>query len=130
VSYWRSGEIADGSAQGGWGRGETTNPRSLAAIGFDPEFSKINKSYGETIPMLLFLQICAALSVVILVVGLIKPKWILFFMKQPDRLSVTALAMLIFMASWTGIAKMTLKPKERVAAERSSEDANRLQLER
>jgi hypothetical protein len=80
--------------------------------------------------MLLFLQICAALSVVILVVGLIKPKWILFFMKQPDRLSVTALAMLIFMASWTGIAKMTLKPKERVAAERSSEDANRLQLER
>ena len=80
--------------------------------------------------MLLFLKICAAASVLILIVGLIKPKWILFFMKQPDRLSVTALAMVMFMASWTGIAKMTLKPKERVAAERPAEDANQLQLTR
>ena len=80
--------------------------------------------------MLLFLKICAVASVVILIVGLIKPKWILFFMKYPDRLTVTSLAMVLFMASWTGIAKLTLKPKERVAEHRSSEDVNQLKLDR
>jgi hypothetical protein len=80
--------------------------------------------------MLVFFQVGAVVSVLILIVGLIRPSWILFFMKQPDRLSVTALAMIMFMASWTGIAKITLKPKERMSQERSSEDVNRLQLTR
>ena len=80
--------------------------------------------------MLLFLKVCAAASVIILIVGLIKPGWILFFMKHPDRLTVTSLAMVMFMASWTGIAKLTLKPKERTAEHRSSEDVNQLQLNR
>lgn len=80
--------------------------------------------------MLLFLKIAAVASVLILIVGLIKPKWVLFFMKRPDRLTVMALAMVMFMASWTGIAKMTLKPKARVNVERSSDDANALQLTR
>jgi len=65
--------------------------------------------------MLVFLKICAAASIIILIVGLIKPSWILFFMKHPDRLTVTSLAMVMFMASWT---------------HRSSEDVNQLQLNR
>jgi len=80
--------------------------------------------------MLLFLQILVVLSIVILIIGLIKPKWVFFFMKQPDRLTVTAVAMLLFMTAWTGIAKLTLKPKERIAAEHAVEDSNRLQLDR
>jgi hypothetical protein len=76
------------------------------------------------------MKIGAAASLIILIVGLIKPKWVLFLMKHPDRLTVTSLAMVMFMASWTGIAKLTLKPKERVAEHRSSEDANQLQFNR
>ena len=80
--------------------------------------------------MLLLLKIGVAASVLIFIIGMIRPKWILFFMRHPDRLSVSALAMVMFMASWTGIAKMTLKPKERLTVQRSSEDANQLQLTR
>lgn len=79
--------------------------------------------------MLITLKIVALLSVLILVVGLIKPKWILFWMKQPDRLTVTALSMLLFMASWTAIAKLTLKPREPGATqERSLDEQNELPL--
>jgi len=80
--------------------------------------------------MLIFFKVLVAISVLILVVGLIKPKWVLFWMKRPDRLTVTALAMLLFMSAWTGIAKLTLKPRERGAMERSAEEANELQLDR
>lgn len=80
--------------------------------------------------MLLTLKVLVAVSVLILIVGLIKPKWVLFFMKQPDRLTVTAMAMALFMASWTGIAKLTLKPRERVVEPPSAEESNRLQLDR
>lgn len=80
--------------------------------------------------MLIFLKVLVAVSALILIIGLIKPKWVLFWMKEPDRLTITALAMLLFMASWTGIAKLTMKPKERGAMNRSAEESNELQLER
>jgi hypothetical protein len=80
--------------------------------------------------MLIFFKVVVAVSVLILIIGLIKPKWVLFWMKKPDRLTVTALAMLLFMASWTGIAKLTLKPKERGGMTRTAEESNELQLER
>jgi len=82
--------------------------------------------------MLIALKGLVVLSFLILVVGLIKPKWVLFWMKQPDRLTVTTLAMLLFMASWTGIAKLTLKPKEKspVHQQRSLDEQNELQLDR
>lgn len=80
--------------------------------------------------MLLTLKILVVVSVLILIVGLIKPKWVLFFMKRPDRLTVTALAMILFMAAWTGIAKITLKPKERAAGRPSAEESNRFPLTR
>lgn len=79
--------------------------------------------------MIIALKILALISVIILIIGLIKPKWILFWMKQPDRLTITALSMAIFMASWTGIAKLTLKPKEIGATqERSLDEQNELPL--
>jgi ABC-type nickel/cobalt efflux system permease component RcnA len=80
--------------------------------------------------MLLTLKILVAVSVLILIVGLIKPKWVLFFMKQPDRLTVTALAMVMFMGAWTGIAKLTLKPKSQMEEKPAVEDSNQLKLDR
>ncbi|BBA36670.1 uncharacterized protein sS8_4746 [Methylocaldum marinum] len=83
--------------------------------------------------MLIFLKCLVAVSILIFIVGLIKPKWILFWMKQPDRLTATSLGLLLFMASWTGIAKLTLKPKPPEHArpsERSVDDQNTLQLDR
>ncbi|MCU0734915.1 MAG: hypothetical protein MUF20_05235 [Methylotetracoccus sp.] len=80
--------------------------------------------------MLLALKVLVAVSVLVFIVGMIKPKWVLFFMKQPDRLTVTALAMILFMSAWTGIAKMTLKPKERAVDRPSTEDSNRFPLTR
>ena len=80
--------------------------------------------------MLLALKVLAAVSVLVFIVGMIKPKWVLFFMKQPDRLTVTALAMILFMSAWTGIAKVTLKPKDRAVDRPSTEDSNRFPLTR
>jgi hypothetical protein len=80
--------------------------------------------------MLIFLKCLVALSILILIIGLIKPKWILFWMKQPDRLTASSLGLLLFMASWTGIAKLTLKPKPPVESHRSAEEQNELNLDR
>lgn len=83
--------------------------------------------------MLIFLKSLVAVSILIFIIGLIKPKWILFWMKQPDRLTATSVGLLLFMASWTGIAKLTLKPKSPQQAphsERSIDDQNTLQLDR
>lgn len=38
------------------------------------------------------------LSALILLIGLIKPKWILFWMEQPERLSILFIASALFMA--------------------------------
>ncbi|WP_428829181.1 hypothetical protein [Methylococcus capsulatus] len=80
----------------------------------------------------------AALFLIGVIVGLIKPKWVLFWAKNPDRLTaamvVSAIAMLLFMAGWTGIAKLTLKPKEpqqrHEEDRRSRDEQNMLQLNR
>ena len=39
------------------------------------------------------------LAIGILVVGLIKPKWLLFWMEQPNRLMIVGFAVILFMAS-------------------------------
>lgn len=79
------------------------------------------------------LRIVALLAGLVFIVGMIKPKWILFWMKNPDRLTVTMIAMLLFMGSWTGIAKLTLKPKDPahppVESQRTLDDRNELQLD-
>lgn len=82
--------------------------------------------------MVVFMKVLVGLSVLIFLVGLIKPKWVLFWMKKPDRLTASTLALLLFMAAWTGIAKLTLKPKPPVDAQahRSADDQNSLDLGR
>ena len=80
--------------------------------------------------MLLTFKILVAVSVLMLIIGLIKPKWVLFFMKQPDRMTVIALSVVLFMGAWTGIAKISLKPKSQMAEQPSVEDTNRLHLDR
>jgi hypothetical protein len=77
--------------------------------------------------MLIFLKVLVLLSLLMLVVGLIKPKWVLFWMRNPDRLLVSIIALLLFMASWTGIASLTLTPKAKDATE-STRDRNELDL--
>lgn len=75
--------------------------------------------------MVLALKIMVGLSALYLIVGLIQPKWVLFWMKRPDRLTASAIALLLFMGSWTGLAKLTLKPKEpqqRYEEQRKSRD--------
>lgn len=82
--------------------------------------------------LLIALKIVVLLAGLIFIIGMIKPKWIVFWMKRPDRLSVTVIAMVLFMGAWTGIAKLTMKPKEHKPAEeshRSVEDRNELQLD-
>ncbi len=82
--------------------------------------------------MLISLKVLVGLSILIFLIGLIKPKWVLFWMKQPDRLTATTLALLLFMGAWTGIATLTLKPKAPVDApqHRSLDDQNSLDFGR
>jgi len=78
--------------------------------------------------MIIFLKVLVGLSALIFLIGLFKPKWVLFWMKQPDRLTATTIALVLFMGAWTGIAKMTLKPKAPSDApqHRSLDDQNNL----
>lgn len=81
--------------------------------------------------MVIFFKYLAFFAILILIVGMIKPKWVLFWMKNPDRLMVSMIAMVLFMASWTMYSKLTLKPKPKVDMDKSSvEDRNQLQLNR
>jgi hypothetical protein len=110
-----------------------SNPLVDSVVGGELRYIEGSKRPSNNIEeesMLLALKILVAVSVLILIVGLIKPKWVLFFMKQPDRLTVTALAMVMFMGAWTGIAKLTLKPKSQLEEKPAVEDSNRLKLDR
>lgn len=92
--------------------------------------------------MIIFFQILVALAPVIFLVGLVKPNWIMFWMKEPDRLWSTTLGLLMFMAGVTGYSEMRLKHKtpEQIAAEqqkqhhqrdgRGSEQENDLKMDR
>jgi hypothetical protein len=81
--------------------------------------------------MLIALKILLLISVLIFLVGLMKPGWIVFWMKQPDRLSATTVALLLFMAAWTGIAKLTMPPRELSQShhEESREERNQLPMD-
>lgn len=41
------------------------------------------------------------LTALFLIFGLIKPKWVLFWMKKPDRIWVLVITLILFMASMT-----------------------------
>jgi len=79
--------------------------------------------------MVLFFKSIVILSLLVLLIGLIKPKWICFWMKEPNRIAVSTISILLFMGGMTGIAKLTLKPKEHVEVPKPrSDSANELDL--
>ncbi len=77
--------------------------------------------------MVVFFKVLVILSLVILIVGMIKPKWIFFWMEKPDRLLVSTVALLLFMVAWTAIAKLTLTPQAKNVME-NTRDRNELDL--
>lgn len=65
------------------------------------------------------------LSVLILIIGLIKPKWVLFWMKEPNRLAITSMALILFMASVTGWSHYSLPMKQTSFAHKSEKDRDK-----
>jgi len=84
--------------------------------------------------MLQLVMVLVALSPVVFLIGLVKPKWILFWMKEPDRLWASSVGILMFMATFTAYSEMRLKHKasQEGAPQRqvSPEKQNELQLDR
>ncbi len=76
------------------------------------------------------LKALVVLSLLILLIGLIKPKWVLFWMKEPNRLLVSCLALILFMISATAFTQLTVKPKPKSERERTNDEINNLNLER
>ena len=75
------------------------------------------------------------LSPIVFLVGLLKPGWILFWSKQPERLWASTIGVLMFMASWTAYSELHFKHKPEgqqrdARSEMSPEDSNQLQLDR
>lgn len=84
--------------------------------------------------MVFFIQIMVIVSILVFVIGLIKPRWVLFWMKAPDRLWASSLGLFMFMAFVTAYSEIRLKhksPQQREAKEeRSLDRRNDLQLSR
>ena len=76
------------------------------------------------------LKALVVLSILILIVGLIKPKWILFWMKEPNRIMVSGIALLLFMGSMTGYTQLTVQPKQKTERQRIQDETNNLNLGR
>lgn len=67
-------------------------------------------------------------SIIILILGLIKPKWVLFWVKEPSRILASSIALIIFMASVTGYTHFMVKPKPKTERERTQDETNSLNL--
>lgn len=76
------------------------------------------------------LKALIVLSVIILVIGLFKPKWVLFWMKEPNRILVSSIALAMFMGSMTAWSQFTVKPKQKTERERTQDELNELNLGR
>lgn len=61
-------------------------------------------------------------ALIILVIGLIKPKWVLFWMKNPDRLTLSSFVLIMVMVAVTGYSKLALKPKPKDESAEHSRD--------
>ena len=72
------------------------------------------------------LKALVVLSIIILIVGLIKPKWVLFWMKEPSRILASSIALIMLMASFTGYTQFTVKPKPKSERERTQEEIDTL----
>lgn len=84
--------------------------------------------------MLKFVLLLVALSPVVFLIGLVKPKWILFWMKEPDRLIASSVGLLLFMGTFTWYSELRVQHKAAEEAalgankERSPEQSNDLHL--
>lgn len=74
----------------------------------------LTKTHG----LIAICQIFVALSALYLIVGLIKPKWVWLGDREPGRHIIVSIALVMFMASWSGYSALTLKSKEQLQAER------------
>jgi hypothetical protein len=82
--------------------------------------------------MMAFLMILVPISFLVFIIGLIKPKWILFWMKEPDRLWASSVGLLIFMVGVTAYSELRMKPKapgQEHRMEQSREDRNQLNMD-
>jgi thiol:disulfide interchange protein len=85
--------------------------------------------------MMQLVTLLVALSPVVFLIGLVKPGWILFWMKEPDRLWASTVGILMFIASWTAYSELHFKHKSTgqegvPQQQRSTESQNELQLDR
>lgn len=71
------------------------------------------------------LKALIVIPVVILIIGLLNPKWILFWIKKPDRISVSVIAIIWFMGATTLYSSLYLQPKKRDPQSEMSHDAER-----
>ncbi len=76
------------------------------------------------------LKALVVLSILILIIGLIKPKWIFFWMKEPNRILVSSVALILFMAAMTAYTQFTVQPKPKSERERTQDELNSLNFER
>lgn len=78
------------------------------------------------------LKALIVLSIIILILGLIKPKWVLFWMKEPSRILVSCIALLMFMGAMTGWSQFTVTPKikGKTERERNQDEINELNFGR
>jgi len=84
--------------------------------------------------MLKFVLLLVALSPVVFLIGMVKPKWILFWMKEPDRLIASSVGLLMFMGTFTYYSELRVQHKKEqelaqgASKERSPEQSNDLHL--
>lgn len=74
----------------------------LATLLFMGSFAGLGIASGAR-ALVVFFQAMIALSILVLIVGLINPKWVLFRMRKPDRFYILVIATLLFMGSVTGL---------------------------
>ena len=84
--------------------------------------------------MLKFVLLLVALSPVVFLIGMVKPKWILFWMKEPDRLMASSVGLLMFMGTFTYYSELRVQHKaeqelaQGASKDRSPENSNDLHL--
>lgn len=54
---------------------------------------------------IVFFQVFSLLTVIYLIVGMIRPNWVWLGNTPPNRLIISAIALLSFMLSWTGYSE-------------------------
>jgi hypothetical protein len=83
--------------------------------------------------MMKFVLLLVALSPVVFLIGLVKPKWLLFWMKEPNRVIASSLGLFMFMGTFTYYSELRVQHKAeqesvQTTNARSPEQSNDLHL--